>query len=107
LHLHWSPLWSALILFSLRIYQDPIKEDEYSADPFSAKLIQKEYGCDAPSRIARDALDSIVCGLKSGSLIYRIRHLLLGGLHPTNEERVRRIMEEVDDNLRAFGGNGG
>jgi len=94
------PIYVALGIFSLRIFQEPLQEDEFAADLYAARLLMEGYGVKEPSRIVGAALSSVSSLLTKGSLVKRMLHLLFGGMHPNDEERIRHVRTRLEAESR-------
>jgi hypothetical protein len=90
------PFELMLIPFSLRIFGDAIQEDEDSSDMFAARTLKDAYAIRNPSMIAMQLFRSLASE-NPDSFFHSILFLFGGGMHPKNEERVKRIKEIVDD----------
>lgn len=90
------PLWVWLILVSFRIFSEPIQCEETASDLFAARNLKDAYGIGQPSIIA-DRLFELITSPMTDSFADRLYFLFFGGMHPSNDERVKRIKEMVDD----------
>jgi len=90
------PIYMWLLLASLKVFNKYIHEDEFKADAFAARILRDSYGIGKPSEIVDRTLKALAPKEKHDSIGYRLCRLLLGGLHPSDEERVRRIAETID-----------
>jgi len=93
-----TPFWVLLLLSSFRIFQDPIQMDEYECDKVSATKMKVNWGVRKTSSLFGKALKSLESEPKSKqSPLDRLSIFFLDGMHPTIEERVKRLEETIDD----------
>jgi Zn-dependent protease with chaperone function len=91
------PIYIWLILASLKVFGKYIHEDEFRSDSFAARILRDSYGISKPSETIDRMWKALTPSKKHDSIGYRLFRLLLGGLHPSDEERVRKIADTIDN----------
>ena len=94
------PFYFAFAFLSIRILQDPLQEDEYASDLYAAAVLMERYGVREPSKVVDRALRSVTSSAKPSSLTKRVSHLLFGGIHPTNKERVAYVRGCLEEQVK-------
>lgn len=90
------PIYIWLILASLKVFGKYVHEDELRSDSFAARILRDSYGISKPSEVVDRMWKALTPSERHDSIGYRLFRLLLGGLHPSDQERVRRIAETID-----------
>lgn len=90
------PIYIWLVLASLKVFGKYIHEDEFKSDMFAATILRDSYGISKPSEVVDRLWKALTPSEKRDLLPYRLFRLLLGGLHPPDDERVRMIAERID-----------
>jgi len=91
-----TPIYIWLLLASFRLFGGAIQKDELKSDSFAAEVLKDHYAISKPSEIVDRLLKAVTPAEKHDSIGYRLLRLFFGGMHPTDEDRVRRIAEKVD-----------
>ena len=81
---------------SIRILNEPFYWDEYGSDEFASKVLRDSYGIKQPSKIAENLLNGIPSSFDSSKLLHRL-FLAFFEYHPSTEQRVRNIVELIDE----------
>ncbi len=86
-----------VLLSSIRILTEPFHWDEYNSDEFASKILKEKYGIRKPSKILKRTLDSIPSSLDFSKFHSRLFYAFIE-YHPSTEQRVRNIVEFIDEN---------
>jgi len=81
---------------SIRILTEPFYWDEFGSDEFASKILHDSYKIKKPSEIVRTTLNSIPSSFDYSNLFHRIC-LAFIEYHPSTEQRVRNVIEVVDE----------
>jgi len=90
------PLYFGFVFIALKAFSGPLQEDEREADLFAARKLKEGYGTSRPSVIAQKAFAEYD-GYRTGQKPDRVKSFFLGGIHPSDEERVALIKRKVDN----------
>ena len=91
-----TPFYVWLLLASMRIFGGAIQKDEFRSDSIAAKTLRDAYAINKPSEVLDRLLKALTSSKEHDSVGYRLYGLFFGAMHPSDEERVRRIREKVD-----------
>jgi Zn-dependent protease with chaperone function len=81
---------------SIRILTEPFYWDEYGSDEFASKILRYNYGKKRPSEIVKNTLDKIPSSLDLSRWYCRLFYALVEN-HPSTEQRVKNIVELIDE----------
>jgi len=106
----WDIPWMILLfliiaIFSWKICLPILRLDEYRADRWASMELKAKYGVSKPSTLLHRTLSSLNASRRSlnryrervAGRYWAIMLRIFGDPHPTDEQRVRRIAEIVDD----------
>lgn len=85
-----------VVFSSIRILTEPFHWDEFGSDEFASKILQEHYDVKKPSEILKKVLNSIPSSFDRSKILPRTC-LALIEYHPSIEQRIRNIVEFVDE----------
>jgi len=88
-----------VILSSTRILADPFSWDEYGSDEFASKILRDNYGIKKPSEVVKKTLNALsaLTPRFDSSKLSSILVSAFFGYHPSITQRVRNIIEAIDE----------
>jgi len=85
-----------IIFSSIRILTEPFHWDEYGSDEFASRILQYNYGIKKPSELVKKTIDAIPSSLDLTKFLPRLFFAFIEN-HPSTEERIRNVIEVVDE----------
>jgi len=85
-----------IVFSSIRILTEPFKGDEYGSDEFASEILREHYDIKKPSEILKNVLNSIPSSFDRSKILPRLC-LAFIEYHPSVEQRVRNIVELIDE----------
>jgi Zn-dependent protease with chaperone function len=91
-----SLFFIVVFVSSIRILTEPFHWDEYGSDEYASKILRDHYDIKKPSKIVKNTLNSIPSSFDSSNFLHRLC-LAFIEYHPSTEQRVRNIVELIDE----------
>jgi Zn-dependent protease with chaperone function len=85
-----------IVFSSIRILTEPFHWDEYGSDEFASKILRDIYKIKKPSEIVKIALNTLPSSFDSSKLLSRL-FLAFFEYHPSDEQRVKNIIDVIDE----------